>query len=585
MEARCGSYRSVHSRHHHRRVCEPTQIIRVYWGEQATGDVAKSGSSGLIPKESAPLKLSRLKVENYRRLQDLEIDIRSHLVLVGANDVGKSSLLRIIDLTLGASVAQLYASLSASDLRDMGEPMVVEIELTEFGADDCAAFPDEIDAVTNSLMIQLRVEVDEKGTVSISRVAPQGGTGRQLSRDQLTAIGWQFLSATAQTRELRDDRRNPINQMLRALDLGDEQQAFASVSEMFQQTLDDSKLLKNLRRQLAEQLSKALPQSVTTGSLAFVSGAEANDDVLSDVHLQVTKAGTPHNLSEQSDGSRALYAIALYDLLSAGANVVGIDEPEIHLHPTSQRSLARLLRDSKSQKIIATHSSDIVGAFDVADVVVMRPGGEAVQPDPNFLNVDERTMVRWWVRDKLEPLTSARIVTVEGLSDRILVERVAQLTDRSLDRLGVSVIESDGSAEIKAIAKLFGPEGFHIPVSRLIDDDATEKIADALEVAEEDLDQHSVHVSVADLEDEYVSALGAADVHDALKTCGHFSRNELGNIKATGTNGALTDTDVAEFCRTNKYKVRSVLAVLPLLTKENASSIASIESLLNEIAL
>ena len=64
------------------------------------------------------MKLSRLKVENYRRLQDFEIDIRSHLVLVGANDVGKSSLLRIIDLTLGASVAQLFASLSVDDLRD-----------------------------------------------------------------------------------------------------------------------------------------------------------------------------------------------------------------------------------------------------------------------------------------------------------------------------------------------------------------------------------------------------------------------------------------------------------------------------------
>ncbi len=529
------------------------------------------------------MKLSRLKVENYRRLQDFEIDIRSHLVLVGANDVGKSSLLRIIDLTLGASVAQLYASLSVDDLRDTTEPMVVEIELTGFSADDRALFPDEINAVTDSLMIQLRVDVDEKETVSIDRVAPEGGTGRQLSRDQLAALGWKFLSATAQTRDLRDDRRNPVNEMLGALELGDEKEAFASVAELFQQKLDGSELLKNLREQLAGQLSKALPQKVATDSLAFVSGAEADDDVLSDVRLQVTKAGTPHNLSEQSDGSRALYAIALYDLMSVGANVVGIDEPEIHLHPTSQRSLARLLRESRSQKVIATHSSDIVGAFDVSDVVVMRAGGEAVQSNRDFLSDDERTMVRWWVRDKLEPLTSRRIVTVEGLSDRILVERVAELTDRHLDRLGISVIETDGSAEIKPIAKLFGPDGFRIPVSRLIDNDATAKLADALEVPEEDLDKHSVHVSMIDLEDEYVSALGATAVHSALEGCGHFSRNELANIKATGTDGKPTNADVAQFCRKNKYKVRSALAVLPLLTTENASSIESIESLLSEI--
>lgn len=530
------------------------------------------------------MKLSRLKVENYGRLQDFEIDIRSHLVLVGANDVGKSSLLRVIDLTLGATVAQLYASLSVDDLRDTTQPMVAEIELTGFSADDRALFPDEIDTTTSSLTVQLRVDVDEKETVSISRVAPRGGTGRQLSRDQLAALGWKFLSATAQTRDLREDRRNPVDEMLAALELGDEKEAFASVAKIFQQKLHGSKLLKKLREQLAGQLSKALPQKVTTDSLAFVSGAEADDDVLSNVRLQVTKAGTPHNLSEQSDGSRALYAIALYDLMSVGANVVGIDEPEIHLHPTSQRSLARLLRDSTSQKVIATHSSDIVGAFDVADVVVMRAGGKPVQSTRDFLSDDERTMVRWWVRDKLEPLTSARIVTVEGLSDRILVERVAELTDRSLDRLGISVIESDGSAEIKPIAKLFGPDGFRIPVSRLVDDDATDKIASALEVAEEDLGQHSVHISMVDLEDEYVSAFGATAVHNALKSCGHFSRNELANIKATGANGKLTNADVAQFCRKSKYKIRSALAVLPLLTKENASSIASIESLLTEIA-
>ncbi|MGQ4553448.1 ATP-dependent nuclease [Dermabacteraceae bacterium CCM 9519] len=548
------------------------------------GGAIRGRRSYLGPKESAPLKLSRLKVENYQRLQDFEIDIRSHLVLIGANDVGKSSLLRIIDLTLGASVAQLYASLSVDDLRDITEPMVVEITLTEFSPDDRALFPDEIDTVTNSLMIQLRIDVDEKETVSISRTAPQGGTGRQLSRDQLAALGWKFLSATAQTRDLRHDRRNPVNEMLGALELGDEKEAFASVAEIFQQKLNDSELLKNLREQLADQLSKALPQKVTTESLAFVSGAEADDDVLSDVRLQVTKAGTPHNLSEQSDGSRALYAIALYDLMSVGANVVGIDEPEIHLHPTSQRSLARLLRNSKSQKVIATHSSDIVGAFDISDIVVMRAGGEVVQSKRHFLSDDERTMARWWVRDKLEPLTSARIVTVEGLSDRILVERVAELTDRSLDRLGISVIETDGTAEIKSIAKLFGPDGFQIPVSRLIDNDATAKIADALGVAEAALGQHSVHVSMEDLEDEYVSALGATAVHRELKKCGQFSHNELANIQATGTNGRPTDSDVAKFCRTAKYKVRSALAVLPLLTKENASSITSIESLLDEIA-
>ncbi|GAE78473.1 hypothetical protein JCM18918_4449 [Cutibacterium acnes JCM 18918] len=109
------------------------------------------------------------------------------------------------------------------------------------------------------------------------------------------------------------------------------------------------------------------------------------------MRLQVSKQGVAPDLSEQSDGTRALYAIALYDLMSVGANMVGIDEPEIHLHPSSQRSLARLLRSNANQKVIATHSADIVGAFDPDSIVVVRGGGEAVQPKAGSC----RTMSEW----------------------------------------------------------------------------------------------------------------------------------------------------------------------------------------------
>ena len=188
------------------------------------------------------------------------------------------------------------------------------------------------------------------------------------------------------------------------------------------------------------------------------------------------------------------------------------------------------------------------------------------------------------MRDKLEPLTATRVVTVEGLSDRIILERVADLTDRNLDRLGVSVIETDGSSEIKPIAKLFGATGFNLAVSRLIDLDAEKDVAETLGIAVGDLRANSVFTSQRDLEDEYVRALGGASVHAALVGGGQFSGNELSNCVATGSEGAYTDDDVAEFCRVNKRKVRAALSVLPILTVANAAGITSIDDLLTEIA-
>jgi putative ATP-dependent endonuclease of the OLD family len=258
--------------------------------------------------------------------------------------------------------------------------------------------------------------------------------------------------------------------------------------------------------------------------------------------------------------------------------MVGIDEPEIHLHPTSQRSLAKLLQDGQNQKLIATHSADIVGAFAPECVVVVRTGGVVVQPTANFLTSDEKISVAWWVRDKLEPLTARRVVAVEGISDRIILERVADVTSRNLDRLGVSVLETGGAGNMGAINKLFGKAGFDVPMSMLAD------TADALGVPVADLNQHSVWVSAPDLEAEYVAALGGGVVWAALSASSLFSKNERSNCGTTGSGGTRTDADVAAFCRRSKYKVRAAMVVTPLLNATTAPALTSISKLLDEIA-
>lgn len=536
------------------------------------------------------MRLSRIEVTNHRRLADIAIEVRQHLVLVGPNDAGKSLLLRCLDLLLGASTAQLYARLGPEDFRDPDQPLVIAAELVDLSNVDQGLFPDEIsvDPVTGAmrLLVRLVASIDANQTMSVERTAPGAGTGRQLSREQLSGFGWKLLAASASSRDLKDNRRTVVDDILQSLDLGTEKADFDALHDAVQERLRTSLVLGDLRGDLAGQLSKALPKAVEKDDLAFVSGTEAENDALSEVRLQVTSGGEQRYLTEQSDGMRALYAIALYDLVSVGANMVGIDEPEVHLHPTSQRSLARLLQSGPNQKFLATHSSDIVGAFEPDCIVAVRAGGRVVQPVATFLSDDERMTVRWWVRDKLEPLTAQRVVAVEGISDRIILERVSDLTDRNLDRLGVSLIETGGAGDMGAIIKLFGKSGFDIPMSMLIDADATKDTAAKLAVDEADLAKHSVWVSTPDLEAEYVAALGASAVWAVLSTSPLFTRNELALCAATGPAGARTDQDVAEFCRRKStFKVRAAMAVSGLLDESTAPAISSIDKLLTAITV
>lgn len=533
------------------------------------------------------MKLSRFSVENHARLEDATIEIRSHLVLVGANDVGKSSLMRCLDLVLGSTTAALYARVSADDFRNKAEPFVIEVELVELDPDEKAHFPDEAteDPASGIITLTIRLEatIDDGETLSIRRFAPQSGSSRQVSREQLAALGWKMVAAAhSQVRDFKDDRNAALEDIFAAIDLGAERAGFQEAADAFQGQLSDSVVLGQLRKRLAGQLSKAVPQEVAADDLSFVAGTVVSDDLLSDVRLRVARAGEPRPVAEQSDGARALFAIALYDLVSGAANVVAIDEPEIHLHPSSQRSLARLLRSGSNQKVIATHSPDVVSAFAPDDIVVVRRGGKLVQPSSGFLNGDSKLAAHWWVNGQLEPLTASLVILVEGISDRIVLQRSAELTGRDLDRLGVSVLDVTGSGSVIPARKVFGPHGFDVPLRILIDEDAVARTAKDLQVEESDLNRSGVTVSKKDLEAEYVTAIGPDELWTRFEASGEFTPNRLANCRAD-VDGTRSAESVAEFCR--KYKVLAALVVANTLTEEEARRVLSIESLLVNVQL
>ena len=535
------------------------------------------------------MRLTRVKVENHSRLQDLELEVRQHMVLIGPNDVGKSSLLRCLDLLLGASTGQLYNQITPEDLRDPDHPFVVEADLCGFSDTEQALFPDEITVDPNSekeqtLTIRLEASFDDLETLSITRTVPNKNTGRQLSREQLQAIGWTLLNANDRARSMSNDRRSLLDDVLANVELGDEQADFEDIIEKIGEKLQNSVALSELRGAMADQLSTALPERVTQDDLTFVPGAAADNNVLKGVHLEVNKK----SISEQSDGKRAIYAIALYDLISNGANVVAIDEPEIHLHPSSQRSLARLLKNGINQKIIATHSPDIVSAFDPECIVSVKAHGKVVQPAQGLLNNDQRLILTWWAKDKLEPLTARHIIFVEGISDRIVLERVAELTERELDRLGVTIMEVGGCKNMKHVWSLFGADGFDIPTSILIDEDAVPDVPKYLNIQQDEFEQNSVWVSIKDLEDEYVQALDRNTLVSELLSSGMFETKKQHELETKFNNNTITDEDIAEFCRFKpkrhpNHKVAAASIVSQLLDESSASEIKSIMDLLNNI--
>ena len=425
------------------------------------------------------MRLTRIFVKNHSLINDLDVQVREHLVIVGANDVGKTSLLRALNLLLGCTTAQLFNQLSKRDLRDPAEPLRFAAWFESFYEEAERLFHREIDidADSKAASLEIRLEVgldpEDDEAVTITRWCPGRGEVRALTREQLSSLGWRYLSATrASSTAQLDGTNGAVQVLLRAVqdDLGGEREALEGLLDQFNASLQDSAALTSLRAGMAGHLSSSMPRTVAPDDLAIRTVTDPSESVLDNVSLFFTGEDGSHvSLAEQSDGIRQLMAMTLFDLAEGTANVIAIDEPELHLHPLSQRTVAELLSGRMTQKIVVTHSPYIVQRFDPTQVLAISPDRSSRQIDPASFPIDERAQAHWWSPRMLEALTARVAILVEGVADRLIVEASARARGMSLDRLGVMVFELGGADNFSAVYNLVGPAGFDVNIVGLVD--------------------------------------------------------------------------------------------------------------------
>ena len=532
------------------------------------------------------MRISRMIIANYGRIRDLDLDIRGHAVIVGANDVGKSSLLRLLNLTLGGTTGQLYQQLSLADLADPALELTCDIVLDSLTDDERTLFPNEIDIdpddQSETLAIRLTVTQDDVDAeaVAVRRWFPVAGHERGPTREQLAAFGWRYLSAVRGTSASAiEGPASGLQTLLRAIDLGAEKGELAGLLDSFNEKLDASERLAGLRKDIAAHLSRAMPKVIEQGDLAVRTAADPATDVLDSVSMFFERDGAHVPLAEQSDGLRQLMAMTLFDLAEGAANIIAVDEPEIHLHPSSQRTVADLFARSANQRLVVTHSPYIVQRFEPSQVIAVSPDGACHQISASKFSVVQKLQANWWSSRLLEALTAAFAIVVEGVSDRVIIEATAAAMGVSLDRCGALVLELDGADKFRHVHKLIGPDGFGVRVLGLVDE--AEKGAWLTALGGRSALDTSLWVCNPDLEAEYCNALTAQVVGQALITAGGCRQAGILQACAAGSIADLQPDDVAKFCR--ERKVVAATAVATAITAETASSLPSVSGLLAKL--
>jgi hypothetical protein len=119
------------------------------------------------------------------------------------------------------------------------------------------------------------------------------------------------------------------------------------------------------------------------------------------------------------------------------------------------------------------------------------------------------------------------VVLVEGISDQIALEALAERRDRNLSAEGISVVPIGGAQAIGRFLNLFGPHGRNVTLAGLCDAAEEDEFRRGLEAAgfgtgltRADMEALGFYVCVADLEDELIRALGAPSVERVVEAQG-----------------------------------------------------------------
>jgi hypothetical protein len=125
-------------------------------------------------------------------------------------------------------------------------------------------------------------------------------------------------------------------------------------------------------------------------------------------------------------------------------------------------------------------------------------------------------------------VTTPRVVVlVEGHSDRVALETLAEIAGRDLSAAGVEIAVMGGITNTRTFASRYGPRGLAVPLLGLYDAPDEAKLRRGLAVAgleraldQSDLAELGFYRCSDDLEDELIRALGVDGVEAVIEAAG-----------------------------------------------------------------
>lgn len=169
--------------------------------------------------------------------------------------------------------------------------------------------------------------------------------------------------------------------------------------------------------------------------------------------LLASSSGARIPVEHQGEGTQSLAVLLIFGaflrsqlsgLDPAATPVIALEEPETHLHPSAIRSLMGVVDELPGQKIVSTHSGELLASVEASTVRRLAHVDGAVQLfrlEPGALTTKEQRRFDFHVRRTRGELLFARCwLLVEGETEVVLFEGAAEALGIDIVRKGVCCV-------------------------------------------------------------------------------------------------------------------------------------------------
>ena len=424
--------------------------------------------------------VDQIEIKNFRGIRNLTLKLDETTVLIGENNTGKSTILAALEACLSRNLTRRGGAFSDYDYhlpeRDSQPTEGDGIEITLwFGEKYVGEWRDEVIQALAGV-IQARDDGTHSVVFRVRSCYDDALEDFVTSWDFIDLVGNELVAAKAPTNLTALQQLAPVFYLSALRDSAQEFRPRGQFWSPFVRSLKmDPDVRQDLERELAELNQKVLEANESFGAVeerlgntaklvALASGDAVGLEVIpsrvfdimarTQVLLSsVTGARLP--IGRHGEGTQSLAVICLFDAFLNSkleeayrehtSPILALEEPEAHLHPSATYSVAALLQDLPGQKIVTSHSGDLVGACPITSLRrLRRKNGEITvhRLEDGVLYEDQIRKINHHIRSSRGSVLFARCwLLVEGQADRLVFEGCARVLGHDLSYEGISCIE------------------------------------------------------------------------------------------------------------------------------------------------